>query len=195
MDQSKILASQLASKGYFAGEVAGFRMATGTSKSHSCVFSVGLMSQGLSDPNDLEKVPPKAPSSSEIQALLKKMTTTMDEIRGKKSVFTVQDLKRLLFRCAATIISQSKVLSLPQEPLPSNSHRYFVLQCEYDLLHYLVAVPFEVSTPAALSAGIEVWTWVISEKPEIEVALLVQILGSWHDTIKHRKGLFSAAMK
>jgi hypothetical protein len=33
----------------------------------------------------------------------------MEEIRGKSSSLTVQDLKRLLFRCAATLISLEKV--------------------------------------------------------------------------------------
>jgi phosphatidylinositol 4-kinase len=33
----------------------------------------------------------------------------MEEIRGKNSTLTVQDLKRLLFRCAATLISMEKV--------------------------------------------------------------------------------------
>lgn len=37
------------------------------------------------------------------------MANTLGEIRSKKSSLTVQDLKRLLFRCAATLISLQKV--------------------------------------------------------------------------------------
>jgi len=98
----------------------------------------------------------------------------MEEIRGKHSMLTVQDLKRLLFRCAATLISLGK--------------------CDYDLLHYLVALPFGVSTPSAIAAGIEAWTWVIAEKPDIEVALLTEVLSAWFETIRLQKGIFSISM-
>ena len=53
----------------------------------------------------LEKLPPQAAPSGEIQALKVKLEKTMEEIQGKNSILTVQDLKRLLFRCAATLIS------------------------------------------------------------------------------------------
>jgi phosphatidylinositol 4-kinase len=43
--------------------------------------------------------------------------------------------------------------------------------------------------------GIEVWTWVIAEKPEIEVALMTEVLAAWSDTIKHEKGIFSTSLK
>jgi phosphatidylinositol 4-kinase len=62
----------------------------------------------------LEKLPPQAAPSSEIQALKAKLAKTIDEIQGKNSVLTVQDLQRLLFRCAATLISLEKVsVTLP----------------------------------------------------------------------------------
>jgi phosphatidylinositol 4-kinase len=60
-------------------------------------------------PDQLEKLPPQAAPSSEIQALKAKMARTLLEIRNKVSSSTVQDLKRLLFRCAATLISLPKV--------------------------------------------------------------------------------------
>jgi phosphatidylinositol 4-kinase len=59
----------------------------------------------------------------------------------------------------------------------------------------MVALPFEVFTPSAISAGIEVWTWVISEKSEVEVALMGEILTAWSETITHEKGIFSTALK
>jgi phosphatidylinositol 4-kinase len=45
------------------------------------------------------------------------MADTMNAIRGKTSPLTIQDLKRLLFRCAATLISLEKVrneLTIPR---------------------------------------------------------------------------------
>ncbi|KAJ7286212.1 hypothetical protein C8J57DRAFT_1496884 [Mycena rebaudengoi] len=155
-DGAKSLASQLSSKGYFAGEAAGIRLAS---------------RQG---PDKLEKLPPQAAPSAEIQALKAKMARTLQEIRSKVSSSTVQDLKRLLFRCAATLISLPK--------------------CDYELLHYLVALPFEVSTPSAVSAGIEIWTWAIAEKPDIEVGLMGEVLAAWSDSIKQEKGIFSTSL-
>ena len=56
-------------------------------------------------------------------------------------------------------------------------------------------LPFEVSTPSSISAGIEVWTWVIAEKPDMEVALMTEVLAAWADSIKFEKGIFSPAQK
>jgi phosphatidylinositol 4-kinase len=59
----------------------------------------------------------------------------------------------------------------------------------------MVALPFEVFTPSAISAGIEIWTWVIAEKLEVEVALMIEVLTAWSETIKHGKGIFSTSLK
>ncbi|KAK0497081.1 hypothetical protein EDD18DRAFT_1165281 [Armillaria luteobubalina] len=148
-----LLASQIASKGYFAGEA-------GWDPAGKSIW--------------LEKLPPQSAPSGEILALKEKLAHTMEEIRGKTSTLTVQDLKRLMFRCTAMIISLSN--------------------CDHELLHYLVALPFEVATPAAISTGIEVWTWVIAEKNDIEVALMSEVLSAWSSTIRQEKGIFSTSL-
>ncbi|KAG8217643.1 hypothetical protein J3R82DRAFT_5796 [Butyriboletus roseoflavus] len=155
-DRAKVLASQLASKSYFAGEAAGLRLASRKAQ------------------DVLDKVPPQNATPTDILALKKKMEDTMNAILGKTSTLTVQDLKRLLFRCAATLIAMDK--------------------CEYTLLHYLVTLPFEVFTPSAIAAGIEVWTWVIAEKPVAEVVLISEILAAWFATVSDRKGVFSQCL-
>ncbi|KAE9409758.1 hypothetical protein BT96DRAFT_962286 [Gymnopus androsaceus JB14] len=155
-DKAKVLASQIASKGYFAGEAAGLRLASRTAS------------------DKLEQLPPQNAPSGELMALKKKLANSMKEIRDKSSTLTVQDLKRLLFRCAATLISLNK--------------------SDHELLHYLVSIPFEVSTPSSISAAIEVWTWVIAEKPVIEVALMSELLSAWTNTIKDEKGIFSTSL-
>ncbi|KAF7980170.1 hypothetical protein HWV62_39641 [Athelia sp. TMB] len=155
-DRAKILASQLASKGYFAGEAAGLRLASREAQ------------------DKLDKLPPQRISTTEIVALKNKLANTEEDIVNKRSSLTVQDLKRLLFRCAATLISLEK--------------------CDYDLLHYLVALPCGVFTPSALAAGIEVWTWAIAETPDIEVALLTELLSAWFDTVRRHKGIFSKTL-
>lgn len=190
MDGAKILASQVASKGYFAGEAAGIRLANRTGLAFPFITShCADLLQPVSD--KLEKLPPQAAPSSVIEALRAKMAGTLEEIRSKTSSLTVQDLKRLLFRCAATLISLPKVSRLP-DTRDSFSHSK---QCEYEMLHYLVVLPFEVSTPAAISAGIEIWTWLIAEKPDIEIGLMGEVLSAWSDSIRQEKGMFSTSLK
>ncbi|TFK76247.1 atypical/PIKK/PI4K protein kinase [Pluteus cervinus] len=155
-DASRNLASQLASKGYFAGEAAGLRLAN------------------RQVPDKLEELPPQPAPPAELRALKTKLAQSIQEIRNKNSTLTIHDMKRLLFRCAATIISLST--------------------CDYDLLQHLVSIPFEVGTPSALAAGIEVWTWVIAEQPRAEVPLMGELLAAWSDTIRNEKGLFSTSL-
>ena len=69
------------------------------------------------------------------------------------------------------------------------------VQCDYDLLHGLVALPFEVATPPAMMVGIEVWIWLMGDKPDVEVALIAEILSAWSESIKGEKGIFSPTMK
>jgi len=68
-------------------------------------------------------------------------------------------------------------------------------QCDYELLHYLVSLPFEVFTPSAISAAIEAWTWVIAEKPSMEIGIMSEILSAWSSTISNEKGIFSLSLK
>lgn len=91
MDKAKTLSSQIANKSYFMGEAAGIRLASRASS------------------DKLEQLPPQAAPSSEISALKSKMSHSLREIRNKSSSLTVQDLKRLLFRCASALISLPKV--------------------------------------------------------------------------------------
>lgn len=69
------------------------------------------------------------------------------------------------------------------------------IQVDRGLIHYLVELPFEAFGPATVSAGIEAWSWVISEKPEYEIVLMSELVSAWIDTIKTGKGMFSTALK
>ncbi|KAF8077714.1 hypothetical protein FPV67DRAFT_1462774 [Lyophyllum atratum] len=156
-DGAKNLANQIAIKSYFAGEATGVRLA--------CHHG---------GPDKLDKLPPQSAPLTEIQALKAKLSRTTEEVRNKNTPLTVQELKRLLFRSAATLLSLEET--------------------DHDLLHHLVALPFEVATPSAIAGGIEVWTWVISEKPGVEVALMTEVLSAWSDTIRQERGLFSTSL-
>jgi phosphatidylinositol 4-kinase len=104
-----MLASQLASKGYFTGEVAGVRLASrdGVSSTLPSGFRKPISTTGA---DRLEKLPPHLAQSQEIRELKTRMSRIINDIREKNSDLTVQDLKRLLFRCAAILISLLKVL-------------------------------------------------------------------------------------
>ncbi|KAG1791207.1 26S proteasome subunit RPN7-domain-containing protein [Suillus plorans] len=57
----------------------------------------------------------------------------------------------------------------------------------------LQLLPFEVFTPSVVAAGIETWTWVIAERPNMEVVIMCKVLASWFGTVKEGKGVFSAS--
>ncbi|KAI0032206.1 hypothetical protein K488DRAFT_50373 [Vararia minispora EC-137] len=153
-DRAKLFTSQLALKAYSVGELAGIHLA------HSG--------------GNMEKPPVEDKPIDELSDLKDKIEATLTSIREKRNMFSIRDLKRLLYRCASSLIK--------------------VTECDHAFLHYLVALPFEAFTPAAISAGIDVWTWVISERPEFEVAMMSEINSAWVLTIKHEKGIFSKAM-
>lgn len=52
-----------------------------------------------------------------------------------------------------------------------------------------------MATPSAIASGIDVWSWVIAEKSDVEVALMSDILSAWSDTIRLHTGLFSKSLK
>jgi phosphatidylinositol 4-kinase len=62
-------------------------------------------------------------------------------------------------------------------------------------MRHLVELPFEVFTPAAIAAGIDVWTWIISEKPEYEIGVMTEINSSWLATVRFERGMFSTSQK
>jgi phosphatidylinositol 4-kinase A len=69
------------------------------------------------------------------------------------------------------------------------------MQCHRELLHHLVALPFAAFTSTTVSAGVEAWSWVISEKPEYELILMSELTTSWIKTIKQAQGVFSTNLK
>jgi phosphatidylinositol 4-kinase A len=58
-----------------------------------------------------------------------------------------------------------------------------------------VAIPFEIASPHSVSTGIDAWTWIIAERPELEVALMSEILSAWSESIRLEKGIFSTSLK
>jgi phosphatidylinositol 4-kinase len=101
IDAAKAFSSQIAIKGYFAGEAAGIRLANHESRLQP-TLNVFVMIKSMIgiDQTTLPSAPP-----TEIDVLKSKLSQTLEGIREKSSKLTVHDLRRLLFRCAATIIA------------------------------------------------------------------------------------------
>jgi phosphatidylinositol 4-kinase A len=59
----------------------------------------------------------------------------------------------------------------------------------------LVAVPFESLTPASVSTGTEAWTWLVRERPDLEIGLMLEFNAAWLSTIELKKGMFSSTLK
>ena len=79
--------------------------------------------------------------------------------------------------------------------LSSTAAAQSLIQCDYELMKHLVVLPFEVFTPASIAAGIDVWTWIISEKPEYEIGVMMEINSAWLATVRFERGMFSTSQK
>ncbi|KAG8934422.1 phosphatidylinositol-4- kinase [Tulasnella sp. 417] len=152
-DLTRLFVSQVAGKNHYAGENNGIRLA-------SC-----------SVPDKLQKQPPVGTPRPETESLRSLLAKALAQICDKTSNLSIQELKRLLFRCASTLALAKK--------------------CDYDLLHYLVIIPFEIFSPFSISLGIESWTWLIRERPDCEISLMLEINSAWAGTIKKHRGVFS----
>lgn len=58
------------------------------------------------------------------------------------------------------------------------------------LIHYLVALPFEIFTKETIQLGVSLWLGVINENPRTEPRVLAEVMEAWEMTIQRRKGLF-----
>ena len=113
---TKALASQIVSKSYFSGEIAGLRLSRRTGK-FLILSSLPVAQYDILGQNELEKPQAHTSQVAELAALKKRMAEALTEPR--ESHLTVRDLKHLLFRCAAMLISPPKVGNAP----PSHHHR------------------------------------------------------------------------
>jgi phosphatidylinositol 4-kinase A len=121
-DRAKLLSSQTAFKAYFAGEAAGTRLAQRGTYRQLYLFAVHL--NQLSGHEQMEKIAPEPAAAADANALKAAAGQILRDIRTKSSHLTIRELKRILFRCAAMIISldqvrlQYRTFSLPlNEPV------------------------------------------------------------------------------
>ncbi|KIJ56890.1 hypothetical protein M422DRAFT_238481 [Sphaerobolus stellatus SS14] len=142
-------------------------------KEHFAGESEGFRLQ-LSASMKIEKTPPAETPEPLISALKTAMKEALECIRNKTSHLTIPELKRLLFRCSAVLATS------PQR--------------HDDLIHYLVALPYEIFTPATISVGIEAWTWLIGERSDLEMCIMLEFHKAWAEAIRARRGMFSDSL-
>jgi phosphatidylinositol 4-kinase A len=105
LDGAKTLAGQIGVKSFYAGEAAGIRLST--CWYYSPWMKILILTDTAMEP--LANPPPQNPPPSTMDVLRRDMYRASEEIKSKKSVLTVHDLRRLLYRCAAVLISQKEV--------------------------------------------------------------------------------------
>lgn len=58
------------------------------------------------------------------------------------------------------------------------------------VVHYLVALPFQIFTKETVKLGVSLWLGVIHENPSTEPRILCEVIEAWERSMKRRKGLF-----
>lgn len=58
------------------------------------------------------------------------------------------------------------------------------------VVHYLVALPFQIFTKETIKLGVSLWLGVIHENPSVEPRILAEVAEAWERSIQRRQGLF-----
>lgn len=58
------------------------------------------------------------------------------------------------------------------------------------VVHYLVALPFQIFTKDTIKLGVSLWLGVIHENPSVEPRILAHVIEAWDKSIQRRQGLF-----
>lgn len=62
------------------------------------------------------------------------------------------------------------------------------------VVHYLVALPFQIFTKDTIKLGVSLWLGVIHENPSTEPRILCEVIEAWERSINRRKGLFDPSL-
>lgn len=58
------------------------------------------------------------------------------------------------------------------------------------IVHYLVALPFQMFSKETMKLGVSLWLGVIHENPSVEPRILAHVVEAWDKSIQRRQGLF-----
>lgn len=59
----------------------------------------------------------------------------------------------------------------------------------------MVSIPVKILSEGAVAIGLEVWSWVIDARPQLEPRIMTEVAEAWYHTVQLKQGLFSASLK
>ncbi|CEG79179.1 Putative Phosphatidylinositol 4-kinase stt4 [Rhizopus microsporus] len=106
----------------------------------------------------------------QVPIMLSTLDSLLQETKDQHKKIPIDRLRRTMLQAASFVVL-----------LPS---------VHPDLIHYLVSIPVRIFTPESIEIGIDVWSWLLIERPDIEECLMIEIANMWTWAQRHRKGLF-----
>ncbi|KAI3627776.1 STT4 [Malassezia furfur] len=115
------------------------------------------------------------PSAARRDALLAELDTMLSAAeRGEHGAVSSESLRAAVYRAAACIVATPHL--------------------DFDLVHYVVAVPMALCTKSALVLAAQAWSWVMAARPDAETAVVGEISSGWTRTVHARQGIYSPAL-
>ncbi|WFD06061.1 1-phosphatidylinositol 4-kinase [Malassezia vespertilionis] len=149
-------------------------------------------------------IPPSDPASfsavrHDASGMLTRDLTAQSMFYGEIRAQPAIDSNTLLCELAALIREAELGAHPPMEMLRTTLYRAAArllsgAEIQFMLLHYLVALPLVVCTKAALALAVEIWGWVMTERPEMETSVISEIRYGWARTIRKRQGIYTPHM-
>lgn len=90
---------------------------------------------------------------------------------GQRHTLSVAEYKDVLRRAAAVLCTSKR--------------------SQTAIVHYLVAIPFEIFSKDSIKLGISLWLGVIHENPRMEPRILTEVAQAWERTIDRKIGIFN----
>ncbi|KAL0083114.1 hypothetical protein F4703DRAFT_1860187 [Phycomyces blakesleeanus] len=109
-----------------------------------------------------------------LEDLVNFVIETLDDLSNsvkENKPVSAENLRTLLFQAGGFIISMKTI-----HPL---------------LVNHIVRIPIYMFTPQSLVIGTDVWNWILTERPEVEHRLMINIKKMWDWAMQYRKGMFS----
>lgn len=116
---------------------------------------------------------PEVEFQSSLSELKNNLRELNEQINSGLKKMTIEDLSSVLYKAGSHVLAASRP--------------------DLDLLFHIVSIPIKVFTPLSISLGLELWTWLIDVKPEVEIKLMTEVINMWAWTLRRRKGIFSSA--
>ncbi|KAG1141414.1 hypothetical protein G6F38_008437 [Rhizopus arrhizus] len=110
----------------------------------------------------------------QIPVIMEKLENLFKDIKIQHKNVSTDRLRCIMLQAASFIVSLPEV--------------------HPDLIQYLVSIPVQIFTPDSIEIGVDVWSWVLVERFDVEERLMTEIANMWSWALRHRKGLFSPAL-